>query len=186
MVLTGQPPVDLAGRGVVVRRQWDECTRGDRAGTRSDGRCGNGAAARPRSRGVDAGGVRQDRTAGGCDGIGAGRLAGRPRRGGAAGRCRAHPQPSPGPSDQVRHGSRCRSAPSGDRVTRAGRGSIRPGVVAPREGSIGGGTVFVYSGRGSQWAGMGRQLLADEPAFAAAIAELEPEFVAQGGFRCAT
>lgn len=69
---------------------------------------------------------------------------------------------------------------------RAGRGSIRPGVVAPREGSIGGGTVFVYSGRGSQWAGMGRQLLADEPAFAAAIAELEPEFVAQGGFRCAT
>lgn len=42
--------------------------------------------------------------------------------------------------------------------------------------------MFVYSGRGSQWAGMGRQLLADEPAFAAAIAELEPEFVAQGGF----
>ena len=34
----------------------------------------------------------------------------------------------------------------------------------------------------SQWAGMGRQLLADEPAFAEAIAELEPEFVAQAGF----
>ena len=29
---------------------------------------------------------------------------------------------------------------------------------------------------------MGRQLLADEPAFAAAVAELEPEFVAQTGF----
>ena len=29
---------------------------------------------------------------------------------------------------------------------------------------------------------MGRQLLADEPAFAAAIAELEPDFVAQLGF----
>ena len=57
-----------------------------------------------------------------------------------------------------------------------------PGVVAPHEGSIGAGTVFVYSGRGSQWAGMGRQLLADEPAFAEAIAELEPEFVAQAGF----
>ena len=42
--------------------------------------------------------------------------------------------------------------------------------------------VFVYSGQGSQWAGMGRQILADEPAFAAAVAELEPDFVAQVGF----
>jgi phthiocerol/phenolphthiocerol synthesis type-I polyketide synthase B len=61
-------------------------------------------------------------------------------------------------------------------------GEFAPGVVGCREGSVGPGTVFVYSGRGSQWAGMGRQLLADEPAFAAAIAELEPEFVAQSGF----
>ena len=61
-------------------------------------------------------------------------------------------------------------------------GESAPGVVAPREGSVGPGTVFVYSGRGSQWAGMGRQLLADEPAFAAAVAELEPDFVAQAGF----
>jgi phthiocerol/phenolphthiocerol synthesis type-I polyketide synthase C len=61
-------------------------------------------------------------------------------------------------------------------------GEPAPGVVAPHEGPIGPGTVFVYSGRGSQWAGMGRQLLADEPAFAEAIAELEPEFVAQAGF----
>ena len=35
---------------------------------------------------------------------------------------------------------------------------------------------------GSQWAGMGRQLLVDEPAFAAAVAELEPVFVEQAGF----
>ena len=61
-------------------------------------------------------------------------------------------------------------------------GQLVPGVVGPGEGSPGPGTVFVYSGRGSQWAGMGRQLLSDEPGFAAAVAELEPDFVAQAGF----
>ena len=61
-------------------------------------------------------------------------------------------------------------------------GQPTPGVVGPREEPHGSGTVFLYSGQGSQWAGMGRQLLADEPAFAAAVAELEPDFVAQVGF----
>ena len=57
-----------------------------------------------------------------------------------------------------------------------------PGVVSPREAVPGSGTVFLYSGQGSQWAGMGQELLADEPAFAAAVAELEPVFVEQVGF----
>ena len=61
-------------------------------------------------------------------------------------------------------------------------GQPTPGVVGPREKPRGSGTVFLYSGQGSQWAGMGRQLLVDEPAFAAAVAELEPDFVAQVGF----
>ena len=61
-------------------------------------------------------------------------------------------------------------------------GEAAPGVVGPREAAVGPGIVFVYSGRGSQWAGMGRRLLTDEPAFAAAIAELEQDFVAQAGF----
>ncbi|MGE2716624.1 SDR family NAD(P)-dependent oxidoreductase [Mycolicibacterium litorale] len=61
-------------------------------------------------------------------------------------------------------------------------GRTVPGVVGPHEDPCGSGTVFVYSGQGSQWAGMGRRLLADEPAFAAAIDELEPVFVEQVGF----
>ncbi|ARG68481.1 polyketide synthase [Mycobacterium kansasii] len=71
-------------------------------------------------------------------------------------------------------------AVAGLRALAAGQHAI--GVVGPQEGSPGPGIVFVYSGRGWQWPGMGRQLLADEPAFAEAIADLEPVFVEQAGF----
>jgi phthiocerol/phenolphthiocerol synthesis type-I polyketide synthase A len=71
-------------------------------------------------------------------------------------------------------------AVAGLRALAAGQSAI--GVVGPHQGSCGSGTVFVYSGQGSQWAGMGRKLLADEPAFAAAVDELELEFVAELGF----
>jgi acyl transferase domain-containing protein/NADPH:quinone reductase-like Zn-dependent oxidoreductase/surfactin synthase thioesterase subunit/acyl carrier protein len=44
------------------------------------------------------------------------------------------------------------------------------------------GAVWVFSGQGSQWEGMGRRLLEDEPVFAKAIAELEPLIAAEAGF----
>ncbi|MEB3024187.1 type I polyketide synthase [[Mycobacterium] crassicus] len=61
-------------------------------------------------------------------------------------------------------------------------GTSADGVVGPHDGPCGPGTVFVYSGQGSHWAGMGRQLLTDEPAFARALAVLEPTFVEHVGF----
>ena len=44
------------------------------------------------------------------------------------------------------------------------------------------GPVWVFSGQGSQWAGMGAELLATEPVFAATVAELEPLIGAESGF----
>jgi 6-methylsalicylic acid synthase len=44
------------------------------------------------------------------------------------------------------------------------------------------GAVWVFSGHGSHWPGMGRELLATEPAFAAVIDEVEPVFATELGF----
>jgi len=55
--------------------------------------------------------------------------------------------------------------------------AVTVGRVLPEAGA---GPVFVFSGHGSQWAGMGRELLT-EPAFAAVIDELEPVFMAEIG-----
>lgn len=44
------------------------------------------------------------------------------------------------------------------------------------------GAVWVFSGHGSHWSGMGRQLLEREPAFAAVIDAIDPVFAAELGF----
>jgi 6-methylsalicylic acid synthase len=54
-------------------------------------------------------------------------------------------------------------------------------VVIGRATGAGAGLVWVFSGHGSQWTGMGRELLS-EPPFATVIDELEPVFAAEIGF----
>ncbi|WP_246398793.1 sulfolipid-1 biosynthesis phthioceranic/hydroxyphthioceranic acid synthase [Mycobacterium vicinigordonae] len=56
--------------------------------------------------------------------------------------------------------------------------ALYPEVVGQEER----GPVWVFSGQGSQWAAMGADLLANEPVFAATIAEIEPLIAAESGF----
>ncbi|SDH33356.1 6-methylsalicylic acid synthase [Lentzea fradiae] len=67
-----------------------------------------------------------------------------------------------------------RSLASGERSQETVTGTVpaHPGT----------GLVWVFSGHGAQWHGMGRELLDSEPAFAAAVAELEPVFAEEIGF----
>ncbi|MFL0178865.1 SDR family NAD(P)-dependent oxidoreductase [Mycobacterium sp. SMC-15] len=67
-------------------------------------------------------------------------------------------------------------------LTALAAGESAPGVIEPRPRPATSRPVFVFSGQGSHWVGMGRRLLADEPVFADAVAELEPLFARQVGF----
>ncbi|WP_020672196.1 type I polyketide synthase [Amycolatopsis nigrescens] len=72
-----------------------------------------------------------------------------------------------------------------ERLRELGRGHGGPGIVTGEAHDTkenAGGPVFVFSGYGSQWAGMGRELLAGEPAFAAGVDALDPVFRAEAGF----
>ncbi|MEC3976430.1 polyketide synthase [Amycolatopsis sp. H20-H5] len=57
-------------------------------------------------------------------------------------------------------------------------GTVSPGVATGRRDQAG--PVWVFSGQGSQWAGMGRSLLRTEPAFAAAVDEVDAALRAEG------
>ncbi|OBG09034.1 hypothetical protein A5771_02160 [Mycolicibacter sinensis] len=67
-------------------------------------------------------------------------------------------------------------------LTALAAGDSAAGVAEPRIQTPSARPVFVFSGQGSHWAGMGRRLLVDEPVFAAAVDQLEPVFVREVGF----
>jgi phthiocerol/phenolphthiocerol synthesis type-I polyketide synthase D len=69
---------------------------------------------------------------------------------------------------------------AGLRVCAAGdRAANLVDAGAPRVGAA---PVWVFSGHGSQWAGMGQRLMRDEPVFAAALAELDALIRPEAGF----
>jgi phthiocerol/phenolphthiocerol synthesis type-I polyketide synthase D len=63
-----------------------------------------------------------------------------------------------------------------------GAGRPHQAVVSGTEGQTGRGAVFLFSGYGSQWQGMGKALATAEPVFAAALEELEAPIRECAGF----
>lgn len=61
-------------------------------------------------------------------------------------------------------------------------GGLAPNLVEGRAGRDAVAPVWVFSGQGSQWAGMGQRLMRDEPAFAAALRELDGLIHREAGF----
>ncbi|MFE9881063.1 acyltransferase domain-containing protein [Streptomyces sp. NPDC005784] len=55
---------------------------------------------------------------------------------------------------------------------------VETGAVLPAAGDA----VWVFSGHGAQWIGMGRELLEREPVFSAVLDEIEPVFLEEIGF----
>ncbi|WP_416977676.1 SDR family NAD(P)-dependent oxidoreductase [Streptomyces sp. T028] len=74
-----------------------------------------------------------------------------------------------------------------DRLAALARRETVPGVVAPCADATAAHAftarrpVFVFSGYGSQWEGMGRRLLSDDAVFAAQVSALDPVFRAETG-----
>ncbi|MGW0338145.1 acyltransferase domain-containing protein, partial [Streptomyces sp. NPDC003011] len=62
-----------------------------------------------------------------------------------------------------------------DALTALATGSGHPALVVGPGAAEAGKTAFVFPGQGSQWAGMGRQLAAEEPLFAAHLAACQDE-----------
>nr|AXL05391.1 type I polyketide synthase [uncultured bacterium] len=64
----------------------------------------------------------------------------------------------------------------------AGLREIAAGQGVVGDGARDGGIVFVFPGQGTQWVGMGRELLAESPVFAARMTECDAEIAALTGW----
>ncbi|MEV0720630.1 acyltransferase domain-containing protein, partial [Asanoa sp. NPDC050611] len=69
-----------------------------------------------------------------------------------------------------------------DRLRAYAAGRVDPLVVDGEVQGVARGAVWVFSGQGSQWAGMGRELLAIEPAFAASLTRTDALISSEAGF----
>ena len=79
------------------------------------------------------------------------------------------------------------ASPASEALWRLAAGEEWPGLVTgpARPAPPPKGPVWVFSGYGSHWAGMGRRLFAEEPVFADAIRALDPAFATHAGFSLA-
>jgi phthiocerol/phenolphthiocerol synthesis type-I polyketide synthase D len=68
-----------------------------------------------------------------------------------------------------------------ERLRALAEGRADPSVVPVEPEASPARPVFVFSGYGSYWSGMGRRLLTDEPAFRTAVRDLDAEFLTQTG-----
>ncbi|AVV46225.1 polyketide synthase [Streptomyces sp. P3] len=69
-----------------------------------------------------------------------------------------------------------------DALVALAQGRPHPRTVTGDRDLVGRGPVWVFSGYGGQWPGMGRRLLAEEPVFAAAVEKLDAQLAGECGF----
>lgn len=69
-----------------------------------------------------------------------------------------------------------------ERLRAVERGEPARGVAVGTASGRSRDPVWVFGGQGSQWPGMGRRLLEEEPAFAKTVEDLEPVVLAESGF----
>jgi acyl transferase domain-containing protein/acyl carrier protein len=67
-------------------------------------------------------------------------------------------------------------------LEKVSKGETPAGVVRGRAAGGGGKVAFVFPGQGSQWVGMGRRLLEEEPAFREALERCDRAIEAEAGF----
>ncbi len=70
----------------------------------------------------------------------------------------------------------------GERLSAFARGEPTRGAVEQDALAEPGPAAFIYTGNGAQWLGMGRRLLAESPAFAATLKEVDALVARQAGF----